>query len=145
MAYPAPRAGQIIRYAYLWEREARRGADEATKDRPCAVLLAIEDRLGGTVATVLPITHTPPRDPGLALEIPAATKRRLGLDGERSWVILGELNRFVWPGPDLRSVPGSDPDTILYGELPATFYRTLRDRWLALFDLNHVRDVKRTE
>ena len=68
MAYPAPRAGQIIRYAYLWEREARRGADEATKDRPCAVLLAIEDRLGGTVATVLPITHTPPRDLGLALD-----------------------------------------------------------------------------
>jgi hypothetical protein len=40
------------------------------------------------MVTVLPISHTPPADPELAVELPAATKRRLGLDDERSWVVL---------------------------------------------------------
>ncbi len=39
-------------------------------------------------------------------EIPLATKRRLDLDKEASWVITTEVNRFVWPGPDIRKVPG---------------------------------------
>ncbi len=42
---------------------------------------------GRTVVTVAPITHSPPAYAGSALALPAATKQRLGLDGERSWVI----------------------------------------------------------
>ena len=49
---------------------------------------------GDRVVTVLPISHTPPADPELAVELPAATKRRLGLDDERSWVVLTKANRF---------------------------------------------------
>src|SRR6266481_1671400 len=57
---------------------------------------------GDRVVTVLPISHPPPADPELAVELPAATKRRLGLDDERSRVIFTEANRFLWPGPHLR-------------------------------------------
>ena len=38
---------------------------------------------------------------------PDTVKRRLELDDERSWIVLTEANRFIWPGPDLRpSTPG---------------------------------------
>jgi hypothetical protein len=57
---------------------------------------------GTPVVRVLPITHTPPSDPADAIEIPAAVKLRLRLDGERSWIVVTESNRFAWPGPDIR-------------------------------------------
>ena len=75
--------------------------------------------------TVLPITHTPPSNPALAVEIPHPTKRRLGLDDDRSWIVLTEANRFVWPGPDLRlAIPG-DLASVAYGLLPRTLFKVV--------------------
>ncbi len=81
---------------------------------------------------VLPVTHSPPQDPALAMELPAPTKRRLGLDEARSWIILSDGNRLSWPGPDLRPLVAGEASTILYGELPASFLRALREKWLTL-------------
>ena len=129
MNLPDPRPGLAIRYAYLWESEAREGREEGVKDRPCAIIVAIlREGQEHPIVRVLPITHTPPHDPADALEIPAATKARLGLDSERSWVVLNEANDFIWPGPDLRPVPGSDPGTVAYGFLPPGFMLALRER-----------------
>jgi hypothetical protein len=122
----------VIRYAYLWRRERDQGREEGAKDRPCAVLLAVTDTAGNKTVFVLPITHAPPDEPELAVEIPAATKRRLGLDAEPSWIVLSEANRFAWPGPDLRPMASGDTTTILYGELPADLFRQVRRQWLAL-------------
>lgn len=66
---------------------------------------------------IAPVTHTPPRGPEQAMEIPQATKKRLGLDSDQSWVITTEVNRFIWPGPDIRSVPGGGE---AYGFLPGS-------------------------
>lgn len=55
----------------------------------------IADEAGEQWVTVLPVTHAPPSVPELAVEIPAATKRRLRLDNERSWVVLSEANRLL--------------------------------------------------
>jgi hypothetical protein len=44
---------------------------------------------------VLPITHSAPPDPADAIEIPAETKNRLGLDTDRSWVVITEANQFL--------------------------------------------------
>ncbi len=132
MALPDPVAGMVIRYAYLWRRERDQGREEGAKDRPCAVLLAVTDTAGNKTVFVLPITHAPPDEPELAVEIPAATKRRLGLDAEPSWIVLSEANRFAWPGPDLRPMASGDTTTILYGELPADLFRQVRRQWLAL-------------
>jgi len=99
---PTPTAGLIIRYAFVWRDEAARGIEEGAKDRPCAVILVTTDEPDGPVVTVLPITHSPPSDPSLAVELPPATKRRLGLDDHRSWIVVTDANRFFWPGPDLR-------------------------------------------
>ena len=81
---------------------------------------------------VLSVTHAPPRDPANAVEIAAATKRRLGLDGERSWIVIDESNRFTGPGPDLRPERGGDAATVAYGELPRGLSEDVRKRWLEL-------------
>ena len=145
MDIPTPKPGQVIRYAYLWADEHDQGKEEGSKDRPVAIILATVARHNNLSVAVLPITHTPPSDSTEALEIPPDTKRRLNLDNDRSWVILNELYMFAWPGPDIRSVPASDPATILYGMLPANFVREIRDRVIVLQKAKALRPVSRTE
>jgi hypothetical protein len=128
VSLPIPKPGLVIRYAYLWESEARQGREEGTKDRPCAIVLVVLREGEHPVVRVLPVTHTPPTNPKDALEIPTATKERLGLDSERSWVVLSEANDFIWPGPDLRPVPGAGSGSVAYGFLPPSFMRVLRDQ-----------------
>lgn len=130
MSWPAPQPGLLIRYAYLWRREALAGREEGVKDRPCAVVLAYQATAGETRVYVLPVTHSPPTTDLDAVELPAPVKRRLGLDGERSWVVLTEANVFTWPGPDLRPLPGKGPESATYGFLPPTLFKVVRDRFL---------------
>jgi hypothetical protein len=87
VAFPEPAPGLVIRYSYLWAEEHKRGQEEGVKDRPAAVILATVNDDGERVVTVLPISHSPPVEPSLAVEIPARVKRRLKLDDERSWVV----------------------------------------------------------
>jgi hypothetical protein len=131
VSFPAPKAGMVIRYAYLWRDEHARGLEEGAKDRPCAVLLAVTGEGGDRKVVVLPVTHTPPRDPRHAVEIPGATKRRLGLDDDRSWIVITEANRFTWPGPDLRPMRPGDAGSVVFGELPGGLFRLVREKWLA--------------
>jgi hypothetical protein len=78
--------------------------------------MVVGDDQGDKVVTVLPVTHTPPSNASLTVEIPYATKQRLGQDADRSWLMLSEANRFVWPGPDLRmQEPGRSPESVAYG------------------------------
>ena len=115
MAFPEPAPGLIIRYSYLWVEEHKRGQEEGAKDRPCAVILVTAHVDEERAVTVLPISHTPPADSELAVEFPAPVKRRLKLDDERSWVVLTEANRFIWPGPDLRLSKPGDLASVAYG------------------------------
>jgi len=128
VSWPVPRPGLVIRYSYLWESEARAGREEGVKDRPCAIILVILREGEHPIVRVLPVTHAAPADPADALEIPLATKQRLGLDSERSWVVLSEANDFIWPGPDLRPVVSGDPSTVVYRMLPPGFMAVLRER-----------------
>ena len=145
MTWPTPQPGLVIRYSYLWDREAQAGREEGVKDRPCAVVLARQDEDGTTRVYVLPITHTAPAQPDEALEIPAPVKARLGLDGERSWVVVSEANLFAWPGPDLRFLPGKGPESAAYGFLPPGLFRAVRDRFLAANRAKRTAYVERTE
>ena len=128
MSWPVPRPGLVIRYSYLWESEARQGREEGIKDRPCAIILVLLREGEHPIVRVLPVTHALPADPADALEIPQPTKQRLGLDSERSWVVLSEANDFIWPGPDLRPAVNGDPSSVAYGMLPPGFMRVLRER-----------------
>ena len=145
MSLPEPEAGLVLRYSYLWKSEHDQGRDEGIKDRPCAIILMATAADAGTRVTVLPITHTPPSDPLLAIEVPAAIKKRLGLDWERSWIVASEANEFSWPGPDLRPQPGGDLTTVAYGFLPPKFFDAVVSRFIALAKAGHARRVQRTE
>jgi hypothetical protein len=145
VSWPTPQPGLVIRYSYLWHREALAGQEEGVKDRPCAVVVAYEDEDGGTRVYALPITHSPPAAGDDAIEIPATVKSRLRLDGERSWVSVGEANMFHWPGPDLRFLPGKGPESAVYGFLPPGFFRVVRDRFLAADRAGKTAMVARTE
>lgn len=145
MPLPEPLPGLVIGYAYLWWDEARRGRQEGVKDRPCAVVLAVEQKDGARVVTVAPITHTPPRDPRESVELPAETKRRLGLDDRRSWVIANELNRFPWPGPDLRPISRSEPTTFAYGALPRKLMLQVIQCLSEQYQAHRIRTVRRDQ
>ena len=94
---------------------------------------------------MLPITHSPPRADDEAVELSRAIKQHLGLDDARSWVIVSEPNRFVWPGPDLRPVSPAEASRFDYGPLPPGLCRTIRERFLACAGAQRVKIVRRTE
>ena len=106
MALPEPECGLVISYSYLWRNEYEAGKIEGVKNRPCAIILVVKNDNDSQTVTVAPITHTPPNNLAVAVEIPPRVKQYLGLDGERSWIILDDFNEFLWPGYDLRSIPG---------------------------------------
>jgi hypothetical protein len=145
VAFPVPVPGLVIRYGYLWASEHARGQEEGVKDRPCAVVLTTADEAGGQVVTVLPISHTPPSNTLLAVEIPNAVKRRLRLDDERSWVVLAEANRFTWPGPDLRPLRPGDAQSTAYGPLPYGLFEEIRLKFIEALKNQVVNAVLRTE
>ena len=144
MPLPTPELGLVVSYAYLWNTEFVEGQEEGVKDRPCALVLSLQNEGGNTVA-VVPVTHTPPERPEEAVEIPAVVKRRLGLDEARSWIVVSEINRFIWPGPDLRPVSRAEPERFEYGFLPPALFRQVLERFEATVAARRLRTVPRTE
>ncbi len=142
MPLPIPERGLVVSYAYLWWSEYARGQEEGVKDRPCVVILSVEDDDGVAIVTVAPITHSAPTNVETAVEIPSATKERLGLDDARSWIVVSEVNRFAWPGPDLRPITAGRFD---YGFLPPSLYRQVRDRFATFYAARRAAVVKRSQ
>jgi hypothetical protein len=147
-SFPEPKAGLVISYAYLWSEESESGQVEGRKDRPCAIILAIDDPQPGggkrRHIAVAPITHSPPRDPNVAIEIPRRVKENLGLDSERSWVVLDEINEFTWPGFDLRPTKRDD-SRVDYGFLPPKLFDRLIEKFTELQAGENVTRVSREE
>ncbi len=89
--------------------------------------------------------HARPSDPADAVELPQTTKVRLGLDGERSWVVVSEGNSFIWPGPDLRLRPGQGPESAAYGMLAPAIFNLVKQRFFTRVQARRAGVVKRTE
>ena len=47
--------GLVIRYSYLWRRQADQGREGGGRDRPCAIVAAVKNDPGGKTVYVLPI------------------------------------------------------------------------------------------
>jgi hypothetical protein len=142
MPIPNPEPGLVISYGYLWHHEHLAGREEGQKHRPSVIVLAVErDPDGATVVTVLPITHSRPHDPASAVEIPLPVKRHLGLDDDRSWIIVDEGNEFLWPGYDLRKLPHSDRYD--YGFLPPRFFNQVLERFVDWYRTSRRRIIPR--
>jgi hypothetical protein len=80
--FPEPEVGLVISYSYLWKEEEEQGLVEGRKDRPCAIVLTVEVPAAESncrkQVAVAPITHSPPHDPNVAVEIPPRVKEHLG-------------------------------------------------------------------
>lgn len=124
MSLPDPETGMMIHYSYLWARHAERQAGE--KDRPAVILSVTDEENGDLTVRVAPVTHTPPLNPADGIKIPDDTKKRLGLDKRDMWLMVSEVNEFVWPGIDLNRVPNKVPRTYFYGHVPAKLLHEAR-------------------
>jgi hypothetical protein len=140
MALDPPQPGQVIEYRYLWWSEFRRGQEEGLKDRPCAVVYAVENENGKTRVYVLPVTHTKPFESENGVELLPQWNAHLGLDDQPSWIITSELNHFEWPGADIR---GNDLAAISFGFLPHKVTQRLREMIRARVREKNIRTVDR--
>lgn len=96
MSFDAFRTGAVIRYPYLWAREAARGETEGRKSRPAAVGVRLARPNGEDVLLLFPIASKAPERECFAVEIPETEKRRAGLDRDlRLWIILDEFNEDI--------------------------------------------------
>jgi hypothetical protein len=137
--------GSMIRYAYLWADEHAAGREEGRKDRPAlALALAVRDHGGDMQVLVLAVTHTPPRTATDAVALPAAEQRRLGLDEDSAWIVTTEANAFLWPGPDIRPIPGRPPGTLVYGRISPALLRQVARAYLDNRERQRNRLVPRT-
>lgn len=97
-----PEVGLVIRHIYLWRDEHLRGHLDGQKARPCVIIHTRLNEHSEREVYICPITHTQPENSGQSIEIPLATKQRLKLDNQPSWIITTEVNLFKWKGPDVK-------------------------------------------
>lgn len=118
-------AADVILYSYLWRHEAARGEESGRKDRPCLVLAATETRAGLRVIAA-PIT-TRHHEPEQLAVLPPRVARHLGLE-PGCGVVCNDLNRFIWVGTDVRTLPGGTP---YFGQMPGKLVEEIIRRVLA--------------
>jgi hypothetical protein len=146
MTLPEPVPGLVIRYSYVWRREADKGEESGRKQRPCAVILTVQRENGETIAYVAPLTHSAPKEQWEAIALSGAVRRRLGLDDLPSWVVTTEFNAFRWPGADLAMLPEDlAPGEVAYGSLPSILVDRITLQFRENTARGRVRAVKRTE
>jgi hypothetical protein len=109
------------------------------------VVLALQISNDTTHVVVAPITSSLPESKDRAILVPAHTRQRLGLQEADCWIVVTEVNRFAWPGPDLRPIEKEARSAWSYGLLPADLFRQVRDSIAARARGKRLRAVKRTE
>lgn len=140
MALPDPKPGLVLRYDYLWSREAMRGREQS-KDRPVCIVAASEPTARPRFVVILPITHSRPRGATVGIEIPPKVRQALGLDDERSWVIVSEYNVDEWPN-GLAPIPGRTA-VFAYGFIPPALFVAIKKSFLGLAESGRAARVKR--
>ena len=143
-SWTIPKPASVLSYSYLWAREAERGEEDGRKYRP--VVVVIERRVAGDRSELLvPVTTQPPERAEDGFEIPARVKAHLGLDAERCWIMATELNRFRWPGPDLRPIERGGERTPVYGFIPQPLFEAVLAAVIARAEKGRLRVTKRSE
>lgn len=141
MALPDPKPGLVVRYDYLWSREASAGRDQG-KDRPTCLVAASDSPTRPRYVVLLPITHSPPDAGTVGIEIPAKVKQMIGLDDAPSWVIVSEYNVDEWPNAGLTPIPGQ-PGIFSYGFIPPGLFAQIKAKFLELARQNKSGAVRR--
>ena len=141
MALPEPKPGLVIRYDYVWSREAGVGRDQG-KERPASLVAASNSATMPRFVVILPITHTAPAGDTVGIEIPPSVRQALALDDAPSWVIVSEHNVDEWPNAGLAPVPGR-PGIFSYGFLPPRLFAGIKARLLELSEQGRGAGVRR--
>ncbi len=136
MSFEGIVSASVIRYPYLWAREARKGELEGRKARPVVVAFRLTITKPADTLIVFPISTKLPSPESLAIEIPETEKVRAGLDaGQRLWIIFDEYNQdsvgesfYLSPDPPM-------------GKFGRAFFLKLIDAYVA--NRSRVRGVKR--
>jgi hypothetical protein len=138
---PDPKPGLVIRYDYLWTREAAAGRQQG-KDRPACLVAASDSTVTPRFVVILPITHAVPAGDTVGIEIPARVRQAIGLDDAPSWIIASDHNVDEWPNAGLTSIPGH-PETFSYGFIPPGLFKQVKSMFLELADRGHGGGVRR--
>lgn len=109
------------------------------------VVVAVEARSHGPQLLVVPVTTRPPRVGDSAVEIPARVRHHLGLGEDRCWIVADEVNRFTWPGPDIRPIRRGDDINPRYGAIPARLFEQVRQRLERAAAEGRLKVTKRTD
>ncbi|MEA2771342.1 MAG: hypothetical protein QOD93_4304 [Acetobacteraceae bacterium] len=141
MALPEPRPGLVVRYDYLWNRQAAAGRDQG-KERPACLVAASDSAAKPRFVITLPITHSPPTGETIRIEIPARVREAIGLDDAPSWVVVSEHNVDEWPNGGLAPLPGR-PGVFGYGFIPPSLFAQIKTRFLALAEQGRGAEVRR--
>lgn len=144
-SWTTPKPADVLSYSYLWTHEAERGEEEGRKNRPVVIVIARETVGDRTELMAVPITTQPPRRAADGFEVPSRVKVHLGLDAERCWIMVTELNRFAWPGPDVRPIPRGKELTPFFGTLPEKLFRPVLDAVIARAEAGLLKATKRSE
>lgn len=156
--YVEPKPGMVINYGYLWARQVNEGLTHGEKFRP-SLILAVKQEDDRKMVYVSPVTHTPPFYPEESLIIPMEERTRLGFDthhayeaGEKpldlatpktSWLMLSEVNKFEWPGTEIRSVPRRTEKRQFYGFISGKFLAAAQNKLRDMVDLKRFKTVAR--
>jgi hypothetical protein len=141
VALPDPKPGLVIRYDYLWSREAAAACDQG-KDRPVCLVAASDTTANLRYVVILPITHSAPTGGAIGVELPPKVRQALGLDEAPSWVIVSEHNVDEWPNGGLAPVPGR-PGVFSYGFIPPSLFAQIKAKFLELSEQGHCAGVRR--
>lgn len=82
--------GEIVRFHYLWARQAEAGEDSGRKARPACIVVRTPGNAGAVY--LFPITSQQPPAERVALSFPEMECRRAGLSFP-CWIIVDEYNR----------------------------------------------------
>lgn len=127
--------GCVVRYPYLWARQAEAGETEGRKDRPAAIAFRVV-RPGGDHLLLIPITTSPPTADRWAVEVPDREKPGAGLDPRlRQWIVLDEANADVVKGSFYLS------ECMVIGQFSPGFFYPLVRQMVARMD--KIRKVSR--
>ena len=141
MPLPEPKPGLVVRYDYLWSHETAAGREQG-KERPACLVAATDSLARPRFVVLLPITHTPPADATVSIEIPPKVRQALGLDDARCWVVASEHNVDEWPNAGLAPVPGR-PRVFSYGFVPPRLFAQIKAKFLELSGHNRGGGVRR--
>ena len=141
MTLPDPRPGLVIRYDYLWTKEAAAARDQG-RERPACLVAAMDSTSSPRFVVILPITHSRPDKDTVGVEIPPRVREALGLDDAPCWIIVSEHNVDEWPNGGLAPLPGR-PGVFSYGFIPPRLFADVKNKFFELYEKGRSGGIRR--